>query len=44
MNMTKTDTDFRIWDTINRTDSRYITLTKTTFIEQNQEIPSEEHE
>ncbi len=40
--MTKTDTDFRIGGTINRTDSHYIILTKTTFIEQNQEIPNEE--
>lgn len=42
--MTKTDTEFRIGDIINRTESHHITLTKSTFNDRYQEIPSEEQE
>lgn len=42
--MTNTDTEFRIGNVVNWTESQYITLTVTNFIEQIQEIPGEEQQ
>jgi hypothetical protein len=37
--MSKTDTEFRIWELTNRTESQYVALTESSFIGQIQEIP-----
>ena len=40
--MSKTDTEFRIWELANRTESQYVALTETIFIGHIQEIPIED--